>query len=297
MAPTKYRPLRRPGRLLPVGIQTSGVRTIYFRASVAGPLTTGARPDVLAVEEALDIRTGNQSFTVTMRTPGHDIDLALGLLVAEGVVRTPHDVVRVRELRLERSGPFDVTAVVADLLPDSLARATERARSSLTTSACGACGTAARNLLPASCSPADDNFRVDPHLLASLPNRLRDGQRVFARTGGLHAAGLFRSDGTPLVVREDVGRHNAVDKVVGWAYRAEQLPLIGSVLVVSGRASFELVSKSITAGIPVLVAVSAPSSMAVALAREAGLTLLGFARDGGANVYAGAHRLGLDDQG
>jgi FdhD protein len=243
----------------------------------------GTRADVLAVEEPLEIRVNGGPLTVTMRTPGDDIDLAAGFLATEGMVTRAADIARIRMCDVNVA---DVSLAGGVTLPGSR-------RSFLTTSACGVCGkdsiSAVRVRLAYDLSA--DAVRADPSVLAGLPGTLRQAQRVFDSTGGLHAAGLFRADGTLLVLREDVGRHNAVDKVVGWALRAGRLPLTGCLLLVSGRASFELVQKAAVAGIPVLAAVSAPSSLAVELAQEAGLTLVGFLRGPSMNVYAGAWRV------
>ncbi|MEP7026252.1 MAG: formate dehydrogenase accessory sulfurtransferase FdhD, partial [Actinomycetota bacterium] len=194
----------------------------------------------------------------------------------------------------EDHGGHDAAGNVADVsLRPGAAALPRRARNFLTTSACGVCGKASVEEL-AFRSPYDlsaDQATVTPALLAELPDRLRTAQRVFDRTGGLHAAGLFGPDGSLLAVREDVGRHNAVDKIVGWALREGRLPLAGCVLLVSGRASFELVQKAVMAGIPVLAAVSAPSSLAAELAADSGLTLVGFLRGGSMNVYTGEQRV------
>jgi FdhD protein len=257
-----------------------------------------SRPDTLAVEEPLEIRLGAgagaaEPFTVTMRTPGHDLELALGFLVGEGVVRSPSDVLAARhcpDAARDADGQPTHNVVEVQLRPGVEAPA-ERYRA--VSSACGICGTASIDAVRthSSHTVADDPLRVPGSVLSGLPDTLRAAQRVFDRTGGLHAAGLFTPDGDLLVLREDVGRHNAVDKVVGWAFERGLLPLAGHVLQVSGRASFELVQKAWTAGVPVLAAVSAPSSLAVDLAVEAGLTLVGFSRGESFNAYAGAHRI------
>ena len=237
---------------------------------------------------------------MTMRTPGDDIELTAGFLVSEGIVTAAGDIISIVLCTGERCGHADHEddaregiGNVADVMLrpglDSLAAK----RNFLTTSACGVCGKTSIAELRVSSSHDlyRDRVSVGAAVLAALPDKLRDAQRVFARTGGLHAAGLFSADGTLLAVREDVGRHNAVDKVVGWALLAGRLPLSGCVLLVSGRASFELAQKAVLAGIPVLAAVSAPSSLAVDLADDAGLTLVGFLRGGSMNVYAGSQRI------
>ncbi len=251
------------------------------------------RPDTLAVEEPMEIRVDGSALTVTMRTPGDDFDLTLGFLHAEGMIVDAEDVTRLMHcLDTDESGVptynvVDVTLAAGVASPDN------RSRAFLTTSACGVCGTASIEALRTTSryAVAQDRTHVDPAVLAGLPGLLRKAQKVFDRTGGIHAAGLFTSDGTLLVAKEDVGRHNAVDKVVGWALREGRLPLTGHVLVVSSRASFELVQKAHAAGIPVLATVSAASSLAVELAAEVGMTLAGFVRPPRLSVYAGVERL------
>ena len=256
------------------------------------------REDTLAVEEPLEIRLGSLSFSVTMRTPGDDFDLVAGFLVSEGVIWDPRQLVSLRFCAGEdENGVQTFNVVEAQLRPDVVLP--ETGRNVYTSSSCGICGTDSIDAVRKSSrfGPADDAFTVPLPVLAGLPERLRQAQAVFDKTGGVHAAGLFRikDDGVPELqcLREDVGRHNAVDKVVGWALREGRLPLSGSVLQVSGRASFELVQKAAMAGIPVLSAVSAPSSLAVQLAEELGITLIGFNRGTSLNVYAGHGRLGL----
>jgi FdhD protein len=260
-----------------------------------GPPETSSRADFLAGEEPLGIRVDGAALTMTMRTPGDDVDLAAGFLVSEAVVRSAADIASIRLCDGTSCGHSDHgLGNIADvtLAPGVLVTPGAR-RNFMTTSACGVCGKASIEdicVLPHA-ALALDQVRFSPAVLASLPGRLRSAQRVFARTGGLHAAGLFTASGDVVAVREDVGRHNAVDKIVGWALLDGRLPLAGCALLVSGRASFELVQKAVLAGIPLLAAVSAPSSLAVSLAEEAGLTLVGFLRGQSMNVYAGAHRL------
>jgi FdhD protein len=253
-----------------------------------------SRPDTLAVEEPLEIRVGGRSLTVTMRTPGSDFDLAAGFLVGEGVVRDPADIAGIRYCAgatADGSNTYNIVDVLLRggvSLPD-----VSLERNFYTTSSCGLCGKASLEAVrtTASWSVAEDEIRLGPDILSALPDRLRAAQQVFDSTGGLHAAGLFTADGDLLCLREDVGRHNAVDKVVGCLTRSGRLPLRETVLMVSGRASFELVQKAVMAGIPVLAAVSAPSSLAVDLAAESGMTLVGFLRGSSMNVYTGDHRL------
>ena len=274
-----------------------GVVRIETHPDGDGGVRVTRRPDTLAAEEPLEIRVGPAGaprvpLAVTMRTPGDDVDLALGFLATEGVIRSADDV-RTAQLCAGTDTPNTYNVVDVALAPGLPAPATDPTRNFYTTSSCGVCGKASidsvrtRSTYPV----ADDPSTVDPTVLAGLPDSLRAAQRVFESTGGLHAAGLFTVDGRLVVVREDVGRHNAVDKVVGWALRERRLPLAGHLLLVSGRASFELVQKASMAGIPVLAAVSAPSSLAVDLAEEVGLTLVGFLRGGTMNVYAGAARV------
>ncbi|MFK4156245.1 formate dehydrogenase accessory sulfurtransferase FdhD [Streptomyces fungicidicus] len=254
------------------------------------------RPDALAAEEPMEVRVGGRALAVTMRTPGHDFDLAAGFLVSEGVVRAPRDVTAIRYCAgatAEGGNPYNLVDV--DLAPGTALPEASLKRNFLTTSSCGLCGKTSLETVrtTAAWDVGGDPLRLDAGTLALLPDRLRGAQRVFAATGGLHAAGLFTAEGDLLCLREDVGRHNAVDKVVGHALRNGLLPLRGTVLMVSSRASFELVQKAVMAGIPMLAAVSAPSSLAVDLAEESGLTLVGFLRGRSMNVYTGAGRLRL----
>lgn len=251
--------------------------------------TSVTRPDTLVVEEPLEIRIGGQVITVTMRTPGDDMDLAAGFLVSEGVVSRTEELLAMR-FCAGADGNAENSYNVLEL---DLTVPAPKARTSYTTSSCGICGTASLEAVRTTTSydVADDPLILSPALLSTLPDRLRRAQRVFDKTGGLHAAGLFSGSGELLCLREDVGRHNAVDKVVGWALREARLPLSGTVLMVSGRASFELVQKAWMAGIPCLAAVSAPSSLAVDLANEAGMTLVGFLRGASMNLYSGTQRV------
>jgi FdhD protein len=248
----------------------------------------------LAAEEPLEIRVGGRPLTVTMRTPGNDFDLAAGFLVSEGVVCAADEVAGIRYCAGATADGGNTYNVVDVLLaPGVAAPDASLERNFYTTSSCGLCGKASLEAVRTSAkwSVADDPLCITPDALARIPDRLRAAQRVFDSTGGLHAAGLFTADGELLCLREDVGRHNAVDKVVGHALRSGLLPLRETMLMVSGRASFELVQKALMAGIPMLAAVSAPSSLAVDLAAENGLTLVGFLRGTSMNVYAGAERL------
>jgi FdhD protein len=260
------------------------------------PGGSAPRADFLASEEPLGIRADGTALTMTMRTPGDDLELAAGFLVSEAVISSPADIAEIKLCDGTACGHADHDGM-GNIAEVTLAAGVELApgarRSFMTTSACGICGKASvEDICVLPHAPlAADTARFAPDTLVALPGRLRDAQRVFSRTGGLHAAGLFAANGELIAVREDVGRHNAVDKVVGWALLEDRLPLAGCVLLVSGRASFELVQKAVLAGIPLLAAVSAPSSLAVDLAEEAGLTLVGFLRGPSMNIYTGAHRL------
>jgi FdhD protein len=262
-------------------------RRRVLRVRGAGTDTASAQeqPDQLAVEAPLTLKVGDETVATTMRTPGHDLELALGWLVAEGVARRPSDV-------------LEATSCDADTVQFRLAPGVTppKARLGATSSACGVCGSDTIDEVLARRGPAPRPGQplVDVGVISALPDALRTAQRAFARTGGLHAAGLFTADGRAVCVREDVGRHNAVDKVIGWAFTAGRLPATDLVLQVSGRASFELTQKAAMAGIPLLSAVSAPSTLAVDLAREAGLTLIGFVRGDSMNVYAGSDRVVVD---
>jgi len=250
--------------------------------------------DTLAVEEPLEIRIDGRSWSVTMRTPGDDFDLVAGFLVGEAVLGAREELVSLRYCTdRTAAGELSFNVVDAQLGPGATPPEEAAARHSVTTSACGLCGTESIDAVEKTARFAldDDPVRVDAAVLAALPDRLRERQSLFDSTGGVHAAGLFTADGEALCVREDVGRHNAVDKVVGWALREGLLPLRGTVLQVSGRASFELVQKARLAGIPVLAAVGAPSSLARELAERSGLTLVGFSRGTAFTVYAHPERV------
>jgi FdhD protein len=238
----------------------------------------GETRDVVAVEEPLEIRIGGAPVAITMRTPGHDEELALGFALSEGLrpegARLPEDLAA-NAVELDAPG-FD---------PGRLAR------SFYTSSSCGVCGKGALEAVAVEAPRVTSSLTVAAALVAMLPERLRAAQPAFEATGGLHATGLFDEQGALLCLREDVGRHNAMDKVIGWAYRAGLLPIERSVLCVSGRLSFELVQKAAVAGCPLLVAVGAPSSLAIELARDRGVTLCGFVRGGRLNVYSEPWRI------
>ncbi|MGK2868680.1 MAG: formate dehydrogenase accessory sulfurtransferase FdhD [Mycobacterium sp.] len=253
-----------------------------------------ARPETLVVEEPLEIRVNGAPLTVTMRTPGSDVELAQGFMLTEGLVTRREDIAAVQYCSgagpdgLNTYNVLDVTLAQGVPPPD-----VDVTRNFYTTSSCGVCGKASLDAVRLSSkhSPGDDPATVDADTLCAMPDKLRERQKVFAATGGLHGAALFDTDGNPLVVREDIGRHNAVDKVIGWALESGRVPLTGTVLLVSGRASFELTQKAVMAGIPVLAAVSAPSSLAVDLAAQSGLTLIAFLRGDSMNVYSRPDRV------
>lgn len=246
--------------------------------------------DYLVGEEPLEIRIGDQPLTVTMRTPGHDSELAAGFLVTEGVVSSP-DQIRSIELVMDRAREGRGNVLTVELAGVAVDKERMQ-RNFFSSSSCGICGkTSIEQVRVRGIRPPDLEFRLDPEVLCSLPGKLRQDQAIFGRTGGLHAAGLFTGDGDLLVLREDVGRHNAVDKVIGWAALQPRLPLSGCVLMVSGRGGFEIVQKALVAGLPVLASVSAPSGLAVRLARELGMTLVGFLRGRRFVVYSGEERV------
>jgi FdhD protein len=247
----------------------------YAAASVDVVRLPGGRQerDAVAVEEPLEIRVNGAPVAVTMRTPGHDEELALGFLVSEGIRPRGADL------------PEDLAANTIEATADGFDPA-RLERHFYTSSSCGVCGKGALEAVAVEAPRVESDLRVSAALLEGLPDRLRAGQAAFAATGGLHATGLFDGEGELLCLREDVGRHNAMDKVIGWAFRERRLPLTRAILCVSGRLSFELVQKAAVAGCPILVAVGAPSSLAVELARDRAVTLCGFVRDGRVNLYS-----------
>ncbi|MGH3022080.1 MAG: formate dehydrogenase accessory sulfurtransferase FdhD [Gaiellaceae bacterium] len=236
-------------------------------------------PDELAVEEPLEIRVGGRPIAVTMRTPGQDEELALGFLRSEGIPA------------VAAQPTADLAANTIDVEVDGAFDAERLRRNFYTSSSCGVCGKGALEAVAVEADRVESGLRVPAALVSELPERLREAQPAFAATGGLHATGLFAADGELLCVREDVGRHNAMDKVIGWAFLGGLLPLAERLLCVSGRLSFELVQKAAVAGCPILVAVGAPSTLAVELARDRGITLCGFVRGGRLNVYSEPGRI------
>ena len=253
------------------------------------------QPDDLTVEEPLEIRVGRETVATTMRTPGHDDELAAGFLISEGVIRKPEAI---SKLSRAATGLHRENIITVSLTAGSKIQIAPARRHGTITSSCGICGkdsiAAVRQNFPAISSGAD--VRVELGTLLMLPDSLRKGQNDFGRTGGIHAAGVFDLYGKPIVIREDIGRHNAVDKVIGRALLDGLLPLDRHVLVVSGRASFEIVQKALAAGIPIIASVSAPSTLAVSFARESNQTLIGFLRPPSFNIYSHIERVILDKQ-
>jgi FdhD protein len=284
------------GRTRVAGAQP--VRRPVTAVQVLAVSPAGARrqPDRLVTEEPVELRLHGpgerpEALVVTMRTPGNDFELAAGFLVSEGIVAGPDDIETIAYcLGDEGEQLFNVVTVALRHPVD----ASVRERRFLANSSCGICGKAALEELEVRCAPVPDGPTVDLSVVQGLPARLLEHQRVFGETGGLHAAARFRPDGTLVAVREDVGRHNALDKLIGHALLDRALPLSGELLLVSGRLSFELVQKAAVAGIPILCAVSAPSSLAVAAATQFNQSVVGFVRDGRCNVYTGGDRLDLE---
>lgn len=261
------------------------------QASVAVRTSDGREfGDVLAVEEPLEIRLGfpdgtHKAISITMRTPGDDGELAAGFLFTEGIISSPDQIEQIRHCG---DGTNTIRVDLHDCLDLDLKRLD---RNFYTTSSCGVCGKASIEALATGVKRTESDTKVTPDVIHSLPHRLREAQSVFDTTGGLHASALFEADGGLDIVREDVGRHNALDKVIGAKFLASKTPISNNILLVSGRASFELVQKALMAGIPILAAVGAPSSLAVELAREYGMTLIGFVRDDRFNIYCGMERV------
>jgi len=244
--------------------------------------------DDVAVEAPLEIRVGGKALTVVMRTPGHDEELARGFLYAESLVDGAADIAAITR---PPALTGDEVGNVVDVALRPGVRAPAGERLFYASSSCGVCGKNAISALRVRAPLVDSSLTVAPATLAALPDRLRAAQPLFARTGGVHASGLFAADGTLELAREDVGRHNALDKLIGWALATGRLPLADRLLVVSGRVSYEIVQKAIAAGLPLIAAVGAPSTLAIELAEEFAVTLVGFVRDGGMNVYTHGERV------
>jgi FdhD protein len=249
------------------------------------------KDDYVAAEEPLEIRVGQDPLSVTMRTPGHDFELAAGFLFTEGIVQRREQIISLEnhpEDGVEDRGNL----VRADLAPESMPDFEKMRRHFFAASSCGICGKASIDAVRSrSLRTPNPDFRLDPEVLVRLPDALRASQAVFGWTGGLHAAALFSAEGELLVLREDIGRHNAVDKIIGWALLENRIPLSDTILLVSGRGGFEIVQKAIVAGLPVVASVSAPSGLAMQLARELRLTLIGFLRGRRFVIYAGEDRV------
>lgn len=270
--------------------------TTRKRITRVTPNARAVRPDTVVVEEPLEIRVNNKPLAVTMRTPGADIELAQGFLFTEGIVSARRDIATIRYCAgADETGENTYNVLDIQLRPGVALPATGIDRNFYTTSSCGVCGKASLDAIRQRTQfpPQRDPVHIDAEVLGEMPATLRRAQRVFDTTGGLHAAALFDPEGRLLVCREDIGRHNAVDKVLGWAMENNHMPLRGRALLVSGRASFELAQKAVMAGVPILAAVSAPSSLAVELAQESGMTLIGFLRDAGMNIYSHNERISL----
>lgn len=275
-----------------VGHRARPVEPVQVTVLTDGGCST--RPDQVVGEEPLEVRLAApggeaEPVAVTMRTPGHDFELAVGFLLSEGILASAADVLTVRYCDLPEGDPQQYNVVT--VTGTAVAGAAPRRRAGTVTASCGVCGTATLDDLRDRCPAVPEGRQLPAGLLTGLPGRLRKQQRVFEQTGGLHAAGLYDHTGRLLAVREDIGRHNAVDKLVGWAALQRRLPLASAVLVVSGRVSFEIVQKAAVAGVPIVAAVSAPSSLAVETARALGMTLAGFVREGRANVYSAPWRV------
>lgn len=241
--------------------------------------------DYLVAEEPLEVRVNGTPLTVTMRTPGNDLELVAGFLFTEGIVQGQEQIVSLQE-RDSGGNVVEVELAGTGSMPEHMQR------NFFAASSCGICGKASIDSIRVrGVRPPTPKFRFDPDVLCTLPDRLRAAQTIFGRTGGLHAAGLFNAEGELILAREDVGRHNAVDKVIGWALREELVPLSSYALMVSGRGGFEIIQKALVAGIALVASVSAPSGLAVQLAREMGLTLVGFLRGRRFLVYSGEQRL------
>jgi len=249
--------------------------------------------DYLVGEEPLQISVGKYALTVTMRTPGHDIELAAGFFFTEGLIQRREQIISI-DYATDCKATERGNIIQIELASDVALDLESTQRNFFSSSSCGICGKASIESVRArGVRPPNPTFRLDPEILCRIPDALRSAQQIFGRTGGLHAAGLFDASGKLLAEREDIGRHNAVDKIVGWALRENCLPLSDSVLLVSGRGGFEIIQKAAMAGVPVIASVSACSSLAVQFARELGITLVGFLRDRRFVVYSGGERLGL----
>lgn len=246
--------------------------------------------DQVATEEPLEIRVNGKSISVTMRTPGHDKELAAGFLYTEGIIRSPEDIVDIVGCQNPKS-ELDENTINVFLRRGAAFNPSKLTRHFYTSSSCGVCGKASLEAVRHNFKPVKSKFKIARKVLYTLPDKLRKAQETFEETGGLHASALFDPKGKLIVLREDVGRHNALDKVVGWGLLNKKLPFKNLCLLVSGRVSFEIMQKALAAGIPLVAAIGAPSSLAVSMAQENGQTLVGFLRDKGMNVYSSLARV------
>jgi FdhD protein len=275
-----------PDQEIPRGVPVVRQRVVKVREQSAAECL-----DYLAVEEPLEIRLGGISLSVTMRTPGEDEELVAGFLYSEGVITGADDLDLIARYRGPDGDPDDGNVMNVLLKGDVRVAKDRLRRNFIASSSCGLCGKATIEAIRATLPPVRSDLVISIARLNRLATTMHDAQSTFEKTGGLHAAGLFDADGRLLVLREDIGRHNAVDKVIGHRVLARAVPLDRHVLMVSGRVSFEIMQKALAARIPVVAAVSAPSSMAVQMALAADMTLIGFVRNGGFNLYTGAHRV------
>lgn len=241
-------------------------------------------PDQVATEEPLEIRVNGKSISVTMRTPGHDKELAAGFLYTEGIIHSPKDITEIVGCQNPKSD-LDENTINVFLWKGAAFNPSQLTRHFYTSSSCGVCGKASMEAVRHNFKPVKSKFKISNEVLYALPDKLRKAQETFEKTGGLHASALFDSKGKLVVLREDVGRHNALDKVVGWGLLNKKLPFKNYCLLVSGRVSFELMQKALAAGIPLVAAIGAPSSLAVSMAKENGQALVGFLKEKGMNVY------------
>ncbi len=257
------------------------------------------QPDLLVVEEPLEIRLGfgmpadrqQRSLSVTMRTPGHDFELALGFLFTEGIINSGDQVESIKYCSSVKPEEFE-NVVRIELKPEVQIEYEKFQRHFYTSSSCGVCGKSSIDSVKVNCKSIDSKLIIPSSIIYSLPKKIKNAQHVFEQTGGLHAAALFNQDGELIILREDIGRHNATDKLIGAMLNKNRTPLSNYILMLSGRTSFELIQKAAVAGIPIIAAVGAPSSLAVSLAKEAGMTLLGFVLEGNFNIYCGEQRIG-----
>lgn len=256
-------------------------------------------PDLMAVEEPLEIRIGygaigerqQKSLSVTMRTPGHDYELAIGFLFTEGIIDSFDQVESIKYCEDVGRQEEKENVVRVELKENVQINLEKLQRNFYTSSSCGVCGKSSIEAVHVSCERIVDSIRIEKQIINGLPGKLREAQQIFEHTGGLHAVGLFDLHGKLLLTREDVGRHNAMDKIIGACLFKREIPLLQSIMMVSGRASFELVQKALRSGVPIMAAVGAPSSLAVSLANDLGMTLMGFVRENSFNIYCGEQRL------